>query len=319
MRFSFGIYDFLGYMVPGGVVILVIMILMNPAVIENQLNNVGNDSGKNPAINLVQGIVVIFVCYVAGLASHGLINWLFSVLSDKWSPFKRYYSDRGAFERGLFYKQYRDNSKDFQPYSDQFVCKLRKQIERIFDIRVETIQCEAERAKENAKYTEIFHLCRTAFMKHSPDLYPRAANLLALYNCAKVLGGIFFLAAVGFFLRIVWPLGCSQCFSENILKTILSPYAIPFLVWFFVFLILRKSMFLRCYWVFIETLGFIAWICGDIPDFTRFFICYWVSVSLCPIFFYLYHVFFGYYRNTILYGFYEYVVHAEKSKDAETD
>ncbi len=265
MRFSFGIYDFLGYMVPGLIVILMILIMINPEVLETRPFGADEGLAKYLPATAVQGILSVFVCYIAGLVSHGLINWLFSVLSDKWSPFKRYYSDRGAFERGLFYKQYRDNSKDFQPYSDQFVCKLRKQIERIFDIRVETIQCEAERTKENAKYTEIFHLCRTAFMKHSPDLYPRAANLLALYNCAKVLGGIFLLATVGFLIKIILS------FSE-----------------------------------------------GGTPD-CILFVCLLVSPILCFILFYLYHLFFRYYRNSILYGFYEYAVHAEKSKDAETD
>jgi hypothetical protein len=66
-------------------------------------------------------------------------------------------------------------------------------------------------------------------------------------------------------------------------------------------------------------LGLIAGICveienGQTSDLINLFICYWVSASLCPIFFYLYHLFFRYYRNSILYGFYEYAIDLERSE-----
>ena len=328
MKLPFGIYDFLGYTVPGFVVIILILILINPAVLEHRLNDTTNGLGKYlpTTVTVTQGIFYIFVCYIVGLASHGFINWLFKVLSGKWKPFKRYYSDRGTFEKVLFFQEYRDYPEDFYPYSDQFVCKLKKQIEEKFDIKI-------NRRNKEEEYTEIFHLCRTAFMKHSPDLYPRAATLLALYNAAKLLGGIFFLATVGFFLKIVVPLVVSFASPQDFLEKIWGGIGntLPLLLWLVVFVLLRieekNGEKVNCvktnrlgylYWIFVGVFGFILWICvvslAIADNFTaNLFICYWVSASLCPIFFHLYHLFFRYYRNSILYGFYESARNPEKS------
>lgn len=336
MRFSFGIYDFLGYTVPGFVAILVILIMIDPGVLTARPFQADEGLEKYLPASVTQGIFTIFICYIVGLVSHGLINALFSLLS-KCKVFKRYHSDSGYFEKGLFCEECREKHRDdpdFYPYSDQFVKKLKEQIKNRFHIKVTSIQCEAKCRDGDVQYTEIFDLCRTAFMKHSPDLYRRASNLLALYNCAKILGGIFGLAAIGFFLSIVIPLIVSFNFPLDISEKIRRAldHAWPLFIWLGVLVPLWKAKqdgergtYIKAnrlgfsYWIVVGVFGFILWICAALLDSadnctTNLFICYWINAGLCPIFFYLYHLFFRYYRNSILYGFYEHAVHAENAE-----
>ena len=343
MKFSFGVYDFLGYTLPGLMIVVILAILINPTLPTNLMDQLNGPKDELPQYlnpNVTLGIFYVFACYVVGLAAHGFINWMFSVLSStKWCSFKRYAVDSGSFEKRLFCGKYKDYDKDFYPYSDQFVHKLRHQIRKVFGIKVSTIQGEAENKGADVRYTEIFHLCRTAFMKHSPDLYPRASALLSLYNSAKLLGAIFCLAAIGFFLRIVifqqdiqgpWQATRSPIYLNGLL-----------LFWLVVFIVLwieeknrdkkdcpktdkntakKKYPLELLYWGIVGVLGMVARICVEIKNgqtsgLTNLFICYWVSASLCPIFFYLYHLFFRYYRNSILYGFYEYTIDPWRSKE----
>lgn len=377
MKFSFGVYDFLGYSLPGLMIIIVGTILINPTLptdLIDQLKSTDDELPKYLRPTITQGIFYVVACYVVGLASHGFINWMFRVFSTIWDPFKRYYSDHGVFEKELFDFECRSYPEDYYPYSDQFVHKLRHQIRKVFDIKVSKIQCEAADVKTDVKYTEIFHLCRTGFMKHSPYLYPRASRLLSLYNSAKLLAVIFCLAAVGFSLRIV----ISEKLFQNMWIVVIVPiFAVGFLCPCLIivgkfFLWLEKNIWSRIkklwtqsknenqedceknnenttkkeirlglsYGIVIVVLGLIAGFClefkidysasygnliiggiptripiGDTLDLNNLFVCYCVSASLCPIFVHLYHLFFRYYRNTILYGFYEYAIDPERSKE----
>lgn len=361
MKFSFGIYDFLGYTLPGLMIIIIATVLINPTFPTDLIDQFKRTDGELPKYlrpTITQGLFYVVACYVVGLASHGFINWMFRVFSTLWDPFKRYYSDHGVFEKELFNPKCRSYPEDYYPYSNQFVHKLRHQIRKIFDIKVSEIQCEDENVKTDVKYTEIFHLCRTSLMKNSPDLYPRASRLLSLYNSAKLLGTIFCLAAIGFFLRIVVP--------EKLLQNIWGAVIVPIVaVGLFcgcliivghIFILLEKNFWRQrkkksenttctsvrlgiSYGIVMLALGLIAGFClkfkigysgnynnliiggiptripiGDTLDLNTLFVCYCVSTFLCPIFVHLYHLFFRYYRNTILYGFYEYAVALERSK-----
>ena len=181
-------------------------------------------------------------------------------------------------------------------------------------------KCAYKKAKDtqlmsNVKYIEIFDLCRTTVLKQSPDVYSRGFTLLAQYNSAKLIGSIFFLAAVGFLVRIFVP--------PQYLQWILI------LIWLLVFVFLwikrkvreegkqnvkRQSLFRLFCWLIAGGLGFIAF---QKEAVSVLFVCYCVSAVLCPIFFHLYHMRLKYYRNTILYGFYEYAVTREKSGKSE--
>lgn len=384
MRFRFGLHDFLGYAVPGLVVIVILAILINPELLKDLLDqpkdgnsglglkdlldqlkdgNSGNSGlGKILPANVAEGIFYLVACYLAGFASHGLINGLFGRLlkicewfnskicerfkrnhSDhrrlmnwllkkcewfnskiyEWS--KRFHSDHGSFEKGLFCRKYRKYPEDFGPYSKEFVCKLKRQIEKVFDIKVETVLREARKAENNVKYTEIFHLCRTALMKQSRDLYPRASGLLIRYNSAKLLGGIFFLGAIGFFLRGFVYLSMVRGFVLLFIVSAIYLFALYLRpVVSLVLLSIVSAIPDEVRDIVISQLGSLLSIVSAIPEgseqwffgvwFVRLFI---VSVILCHIFFHLYHVFFRYYRNSILYGFYEYAVNLEKWEESE--
>ena len=98
----------------------------------------------------------MIVCYLVGFATHGLIYWVFEHLANVFGPLKRYHSDYGYFEKGLFDCRYRDDSEDFGPYTNEFVKNLKAKIENVFRIEVGTVQEEAKKAGNNIKYTEIF-------------------------------------------------------------------------------------------------------------------------------------------------------------------
>jgi len=76
----------------------------------------------------------------------------------------------------------------------------------------------------------------------------------------------------------------------------------------------KRSLFGFFYSLIAGGLGFIAWWKEGVDVL---FVCYCVSAVLCPIFFHLYRIRLKYYRNTILYGFYEYAVTREKSGESK--
>ena len=175
-------------------------------------------------------------------------------------------------------------------------------IKEVFEIDIEAIPEEAKDAKNDVKHTEIFDLCRTTVLKHSPDIYSRGFALLARYNSAKLMGALFFFATFAFFIKLM---GFQQGISWIVLL-IVSAFS-----W-----IGRKGSCLGLtYGLIAVSLALIAW---NVEGFKALFMCYCISAVLCPIFFHLYHVLFRYYRNTILYGFYEYAVTREKSGESKS-
>lgn len=352
MNIPFNLYDFLGYALPGFVVIIIAVILINPDILTtpqspietwlgliqkvtnpdampiNQTEQAKSGLERSLPTSISQMIFYVLACYLVGLAVHGLTDWFFSTLPKKWEPLKRYYSDQGTFEKGLFDSSYRDYPIDFVPYSDHFVDKLKKQIEKIFDVKVDSIMCEADDQVEDQKYMEIFEFCRGAVIERSPAHYSRAFALLSLYNSARLLAGIFLLAAVGFLVRIFVP----QQHFEWIWGVVYI------LIFFFPWIGTKGEKLNGCakkesekgcakvigsvYWA---GGGFCAvmarlWINAHIPQnevggFNILFWGYCVSAALCPIFFYLYNLFRRYYRNSIIYGFYEYAVAREKKTE----
>lgn len=313
MKIPFNLYDFLGYALPGFVVIIIAVILINP---ESPLE-------RSLPTSISQMIFYVLACYLVGLAVHGFTDWLFATLSKKWEPLKRYYSDQGTFERGLFDPKSREDPTDFVPYSDHFVGKLKTQIEKIFDVKVE----EGNQV-DDQKYMEIFEFCRSAVIERSPAHYSRAFVLLSLYNSARLLGGIFLLAAVGFLARIFVP---QQHFEWTWIAVYILIFSLPWIE--------TKGEKLndcpkkeseKCctkvlgsaYWIGGGFWAVMArlWINAHIPqnEIGGFKILFWgycVSTALCPIFFYLYNLFRRYYRNSIIYGFYEYAVTREKNTE----
>ena len=350
MNIPFNLYDFLGYALPGFVVIIIAFILINPAVLTtpqspietwlgliqkvtnpdatptNQTEQAKSGLERSLPTSIYHLIFYVLACYLVGLAGHGFTDWLFAKLSKKWEPLKRYYSDQGTFERGLFDSSYREYPIDFVPYSDHFVGKLKRQIEKIFDVNVDRIRREAGDQVADQKYMEIFEFCRSAVIERSPAHYSRAFVLLSLYNSARLLGGIFLLAAVGFLVRIFVP---QQHFEWAWVA-----------VYILIFLLLwigkkgeksndsaKKRSKKGCtkavgfaYWIGGGVLAAIALLWIRIPQnegggFKILFWGYCVSAALCPIFFYLYNLFRRYYRNSIIYGFYEYAVTREKKTE----
>ena len=349
MNIPFNLYDFLGYAFPGFVVIIIAFILINPDILTTPqsplgfIHKVTNPDATPPnqtepaksglerslPTSIFQMIFYVLACYLVGLAVHGFTDWLFAALSKKWEPLKRYYSDQGAFERGLFGdSSNRDDPIDFVPYSDHFVDKLKTQIEKIFDVKVDSVMPKAGDQVDDQKYTEIFEFCRSAVIERSPAHYSRAFALLSLYNSARLLGVIFLLAAVGFLARIFVP---QQHFEGTWAA-----------VYFVIFLLLwigpkgeklndcAKKESEKCctkaigsaYWLGGGFWTAMAWLRihnhipqNEVGDFKILFWGYCVSAALCPIFFYLYNLFRRYYRNSIIYGFYEYAVTREKDTE----
>ena len=186
MRIPFNLYDFLGYTVPGLIVIIIIAILINPTLLSNLPDELKKDADSELAQFLrptvTQGILYVIVCYLVGFATHGLIHWLFGQLVKIFQPLKKFHAHYGGFEKALFDCKYRNNSEEFSPYTDEFVKNFKVKIDDVFGIKVETIREEAERAKNDVKYTEIFDMCRTTVLKQSPDVYSRGFTLLAQYT-----------------------------------------------------------------------------------------------------------------------------------------
>ena len=190
---------------------------------------------------------------------------------------------------------------------------------------------------------EIFEFCRSAVIERSPAHYSRAFALLSLYNSARLLGVIFLFAAVGFLTRIfvpqqhfgwtwvavyflilwlpwIWTEGeklndCAKkeseesCTKVNCVKRDTNAIKIT-------------SSLGPAYWAVGGFGALVArlWIDAPTPQnevggFNILFWGYCVSAALCPIFFYLYNLFRRYYRNSIIYGFYEYAVTRENKTE----
>jgi hypothetical protein len=311
MRIPFSLYDFLGYAVPGFIVTVILVILINPVLLVNlsdQLKDKNSDLAQILRPTVTQGILYILLCYLIGLASHALTHWLFGVFSRIWAPLKRYYADSGIFEEALFDPKCRIYPEDFEQYTAQFLCKLKCKFKDVFKMDL----CEIGETKGDSPvaYTEIFNLCRTIVLRHSEASAGRTSALLALYNSARLLGSILFLGSVSFWVRIV--------FYGNLLQGTWVLFIVCFSVFMSIWImehticLSQQFLFWLIYWIVILVLGSTALLKDG---FSFLLICYCISAVLCPIFFHLYHVLFRYYRNTILYGFYEYAVTQEKSRE----
>lgn len=312
MRIPFSLYDFLGYAVPGLIVMVILAIFINPALLvdlPDQMKDKDSELAQILRPTVTQGILYILLCYLVGLASHALTHWLFYIFSKIWSPLKRYYADSGIFEQALFDSKCRIYPEDFEQYTEQFIGKLECKFRDVFKIDIR----EIGKTKEDSPvaYTEIFNLCRTVVLRHSEASAGRTSALLALYNSARLLGSTLFLGSVIFWLKIV--------FSENWLQGIWILFVTCLSFSISVCIIGRTTcssrpfFFWLIYWVVFVILGVMAWLK---EGFTSLFIYYCISTILCPVFLHLYHVLFRYYRNTILYGFYEYAVTGEKSGES---
>ena len=322
MQIPLSLYDFFGYALPGLIVIVLVTILIIAPletdqqsmaelwreVIQTLIDPSTTDRDKTGSTSLpttaIKLILYGTICYLVGFATHGGIYWFVGSLSKIWKPLRRYHSDHGYFEKGLFYKEYRDYPEDFGPYTDEFVRNLKAKIKDVFEIDVETARKEARDAKNDVKHTEVFDLCRTVVLKQSPNLYTRGFALLARYNSAKLMGAIFFFATFAFFIKFVG-------FWKGIIWIILLIVSVLSLI------VRRGARLGLTYGLVTVSLTLIGWLYKESDPL---FICYCISAVLCPVFFHLYHVLFRYYRNTILYGFYEYAVPreaSEKSKQQE--
>ena len=254
MRIPFSLYDFLGYTLPGIIVIVVVLILIKPDVLEHPWNETENGPQYLPA-TVTQGILYLFAGYLIGFIFHGCSD-IFFKFTSKWKRLEKFHTDRGWFMKGLFNFDCRDSSEDFNPYSKQFIREFKKQIEEIFAIKVDKMETAVE-------YTEIFDFCRSVLIKQSPTLYSRAFVLFSRHESAKLMMFISSLATLGFLAR-----------------------------------------------------GIHLWVLSE-P--TKWFVTILTGVSflLIFLFFYMYKRLLRYYRNTVLYGFYEYAVNRERLAGTE--
>ena len=290
MRIPFSLFDFFGYALPGFILIVIVTILVlpppesvDPLFGNNRRNPTNGESTKYLdkvtkylPTNVTKGFFFILVCYIVGFVTHGCCDFFFKFMSgeyirmsdkfgvmkkyyehmcrsNKLRCMKKYYTDNGWFEKGLFDCLNRDDkdfSEHFNPYSKQFVRKLRIQVREIFKLKVDDME-------EPVEYTEIFHLCRNVVIKQSPDIYSRASTLQSRHESAKLMMFIFFLAALGFLLKGL-------------------------------FLILNGGLLLLYFAV--------------------------TSFVLGIVFLYMYNRLLRYYRNYILYGFYQYAMDLERSE-----
>ncbi len=281
MRLPFSLFDFLGYALPGLIVImLAILIVTSPftnqqSQIETWLASIqklinpnatstsqqdGAQSGliKYLPSNIIWSIFLILFCYIVGFVLHGISDFCFKLMAGEYilmpaicNRMKKYYTDNGWFEKELFdylNRGCRNPSEHFTPYSKQFIHKLKKQVAEVFQIEVDSLEKPVE-------YTEIFHLCRNVVIKQNPDLYSRASTLQSRHESAKLMMFIFFLA---------------------------------------VFVFLAKGLLFNG---------------GVLSLFIAF-----ISAILVMAFCYMYNRLLRYYRNYILYGFYQYAMDLEHSE-----
>lgn len=287
MRLPFSLFDFLGYALPGLIVIILVILitappgtnqqsqietwlasiqkLINPDTTSTSQQNIAN-SGliKYLQSNIIWGIFFILFCYIVGFVFHGISDFCFKLMAGEYiftsaicSCMKKYYTDNGWFEKELFdclNHNYRNPSEHFDPYSNQFIRGLKGQIGKVFKI-------EVDRLERPVEYTEIFHLCRGVVIKQNPDLYSRASTLQSRHESAKLMMFIFFLATLVFLLK-----------------------------------------------------GFFSILNGEL------LLLYFAGASfvLGIVFQYMYNRLLRYYRNYILYGFYQYAMDLERSKLEQT-
>ncbi|MDE0087565.1 MAG: hypothetical protein OXU23_17720 [Candidatus Poribacteria bacterium] len=355
MRIPFSLYDFLGYALPGLIVIVIATILVTTPLevngqapvelwldalqtlvdpgttSENEKDSAENELAKSLPATIIRMILYVLACYLVGFAAHGANHWMFGILSRIWDPLKRYHADSGMLEEALFCQSSRIYPEDFEQYTEQFVHKLRYEFRKVFGINIYKIQ-ETEKDTQ-VVYTEIFNLLRTTVLRYNEGNSRRISALLARYNSAKLMGSIFFLASAGFLVRLFVPPQYLQWTSILISIWLIVPSLI----------LMRRIVSRRkkesCkkketkgkWKIWILKLFSILkpfslyWLLAGSSGFIAFLtkksnvllICYCLSAVLCPIFFHLYHVLFRYYRNTILCGFYEYAVTQEKSVESK--
>lgn len=186
MKIPFGLYDFLGYTVPGLILIIIIAILIDPQLLTKLPDQLLDEKSKVAPFlrpTVIQGILYVTVCYLVGFVSYGLNDWLFGGLAEIFDSLKSYHSKYGMFESELFNSNSSSTSKKSESYTNQFVEKLKIKIEDVFDI-------EDRNAEGPVYYTEIFDLCRITVMKHSIGVYERDFPLLARYYSAKLMGSV---------------------------------------------------------------------------------------------------------------------------------
>ena len=356
MRIPFSLYDFLGYALPGLIVIVLATVLVttplevngqSPVKLwlealqklidpgttsENEKDSAENGLAKSLSATVIRMILYVLACYLVGFATHGVNHWMFGIFSRVWAPLKRYHADSGMLEEALFFRTSRIYPEDFEQYTEQFIQNLRCEFRKVFGIDV--CKIKGTNGDTQVAYTEIFNLLRTTVLRHNEGYSPRVSALLARYNSAKLMGSIFFLASVGFLVRIFVP---PQCLQWTLI-----------LIWLIVPLLILMSRMVpwkkkeswkkketkgmdnsgtnegkwkiwifkpfSWYWLLAGGFGLIAFLTKKDNVLLT---CYCISAILCPIFFHLYHVLFRYYRNTIIYGFYEYAVTREKSGKSE--
>jgi hypothetical protein len=256
MQISFSLYDILGYILPGILVMLIILILIHPDILGHPLNDPENGLAYYLPITAIQGILYGFAAYFIGFLLRGCSDAFFKfVPRGKWLKKLNMHNRSSWFMKRLFEPDYRDSSGDFNLYSDQFVSEFKNQIEEIFAISVDDIERDVE-------YIEIFDFCRYTLMNQSPTVYSRALVLFSRYESAKLMMFVFSLATFGFLTR-----------------------------------------------------GIHLWIMSE-PDKWLIIILAAVSFLLVFPFFHMYEKLLGYYRKTMLYGFYEYAVTREKPRDS---
>ena len=189
MRIPFSLYDILTYILPGGFTIIVILILINPGILEHPLNDATNGFAYYLPTTLIQSILYGFACYFVGFVWRACRDVL-----SKYVPVEELYVEHGKFMKELLNL----DCKDASPYSKQFVCEFRNQIEEIFRVKVDKMERDGE-------YREIFSFCRMAIMKQSPAIYSRVNLWFRRYDSAKAMVYVVFMATLGFLVRGVYP------------------------------------------------------------------------------------------------------------------
>ena len=257
MQISFNLYDLIGYILPGVVMIVVVLMLINPDILVYPPDDPEKGLAQYLPTTVVQGILCGLTAYFLGFLLRGCTDAFFKFV-PQWAWFKRLnmYNHSGWFMKWLFEPNDRDPFGDSNPYSDQFIHELKNQIEEIFAIRVDSLERDSE-------YMEIFDFCRHTLMNQSAATYARVLMWFSRYESARLMMSVSFLATLGFFAQ-----------------------------------------------------GIHLW---NTPESAKWFIFVLAGTSLLLTvpFFLMSKRLLGYYRKTILYGFYEYAVTREKPRDSE--
>ena len=208
MDLRLSLYDFLGYALPGGIVLVVGLILINPSLLEHRVNDPTNGLAHYFPATLIQGILYGVASYFVGVmlrAGHESLSELISKFS----------ANHGKFMKELL----RTDSGEFSPYSKQFVCEFKKKIEEYFKIEIDKI------GRDKGQYEEIFNFCRMAIMKQSPAIYSRALVLFYRYGSARGMIYVSVLSALGFLTQGVCL--CNWILIVLALISALSVFFIP--------------------------------------------------------------------------------------------